>query len=162
MKIRILFGIVFSVVVMALTGCGGDGGGGAPPTSVVMKVSTTGLATGATIGSLDLKVTLPEGVTVNKDPATNITPDVVVSGVAAAATSPNIMTLSTINGQVLHAIVINAAGFGAGEFAQITCSVPAGVTAGKTADIKAAIAAATVVATDPNGAALTGVKLSAL
>jgi len=98
MKIRILSGIIFSVVVMALTGCGGDGGGGAPPTTVAMKVSTTGLAAGATIGAIDLKVTLPEGVTVNKDPDTNITPDVVVSGVAAAATSPNILTLSTING----------------------------------------------------------------
>jgi hypothetical protein len=161
MKIRILFGIIFSVVVMALTGCGGDGGGGTPPTTVLMKVSSTGLATGAKIGSIDVTVTLPEGVTVNRDPATNITKDVAVSGVAAVVTAPNIMTLSTINGQALRAIVVNAQGFVAGEFMQITCTVPAGVTAGKTADIKAAVAAATFVATDPNGATLSGIKLTA-
>jgi hypothetical protein len=131
-----------------------------------MKISTLGLVAPAKIGGIDFTFTLPVGVTLSKDAISNqVSPGVVVvAGVAATAGSTSI-SLSTLNAQALRTVLANASasgGFGAGEFVDISCTVPAGNTA--TAAIFAtAITSATVFATDDlNGAPIPGVSLTAV
>src|SRR6185369_506838 len=85
---------------------------------------------------------------------------VVVSGVAAAAGTTSI-SLATLNLQALRTVLANAQGFGAGEFVDVSCTIPAGNLA-KAADFTTAITAATVSATDLKGAPITGATLSAV
>jgi hypothetical protein len=131
-----------------------------------LKISTAGLVAPAKIGGIDFTFSLPAGVTLSKDPLTNqVTPGVVVvSGDAAAAASTSI-SLATLNGQALRTVLASSAGFGAGEFVDISCTVPAGNTA-TAADFAAAITSAatgtTVFATDSTGTQIPGISLSAV
>jgi len=103
--------LIFCLAVIALSGCGGGGTGGAgatdnggvtttgggvtttgganpnaAPTRGVLKLTTAGVA--GTISGIDMTVNLPAGVTVAADPVTGEVPNgvVTVSGVAAAGT----------------------------------------------------------------------------
>jgi len=127
-----------------------------------LKISTAGLAAAAKIGGMDFTFNLPAGVSLTKDAITNqVTPGtVVVSGVAAAAGTTSI-SLATLNLQALRTVLANAQGFGAGEFVDVSCTIPAGNLA-KAADFTTAITAATVSATDLKGAPITGATLSAV
>src|SRR6185369_3973788 len=84
---------------------------------------------------------------------------VVVSGVAAAAGTTNI-SLATLNLQALRTVLANAQGFGAGEFVDISCTIPAGSTLTGT-DFSTAIQSANVLATDATGTPISNVTLSA-
>jgi len=133
-----------------------------------LKISTAGLATAAKIGGIDFTFNLPAGVTLTKDAITNqVSPGiVVVSGVAAVSGTTN-MSLATLNLQALRAVLVNAQGFGAGEFVDISCTIPAGNTA-TAANFTSAIASATVLATTisatvpTTGTPIPGVTLTAV
>jgi hypothetical protein len=127
-----------------------------------MKISTAGLVDPTKIGGIDFTFTLPTGVSLSKDAITNqVSPGVVVvSGVAAAAGTTSI-SLATLDAQALRTVMANAQGFGAGEFVDISCTVPAGNTA-TAASFATAILAATVSAKDATtGGAIPGVTLTA-
>jgi hypothetical protein len=131
-----------------------------------LKISTAGLVAPAKIGGIDFTFSLPAGVTLSKDAITNQVSSgiVIVSGVAAAAGTTSI-SLSTINAQVLRTVLANASvsgGFGAGEFINISCTIPAGNGAND-ASFTTAINSATVFATDDlTGAQIPGITLTAV
>lgn len=127
-----------------------------------LKISTAGLVAPAKIGGIDFTFNLPAGVTLTKDAITNQVTSgiVVVSGVAAAAGTTSI-SLSTLNAQALRTVLANAQGFDAGEFVNISCTIPAGNTA-TAANFTTAITAATITATGLTGALITGVTLTAI
>ena len=125
-----------------------------------MKISTVLPAGAPKIGGIDFTINLPAGVTMTSDATTKqVTAGVVVSGVAAAAGTTSI-SLSTLNAQVLRTVLANAQGFVAGEFVDISCTIPTGVTVTK-ADLITAIKAAALTATDITGATITGATITA-
>lgn len=126
-----------------------------------LKISTSGLAAGAKIGGIDFTFNLPAGVTLPKDAQTNEVSSgpIVISGVAAGVGTTSV-SLATLNQQALRTYLANAQGFGAGEFVNISCTIPAGNTA-TAADFTAAIAAATRTVTDLKGAPIQAIALTA-
>jgi hypothetical protein len=126
--------ILAALCIFFLTACGG-GGDGAPaiqPTTAILKLSTSGvLAPGTVLGGVGITVVLPAGVTVATDAGGAVSNGVVaVSGVAAPGTfTPPAYTpaAGAVPGKVAFVMASNgAAGFGAGEFATVTCAIAAG------------------------------------
>lgn len=78
------------IAMLALAGCGGGEGGGTPPpqsTKAIVTLSTAGtLADGAKIGSIDIIVNLPEGVTVKATPD-SVTPSILIADSGVVVTS---------------------------------------------------------------------------
>lgn len=140
-----------------------------------LKISANLPAGAPNIGSIDFTFTLPTGITFTKELNSNqVTPGVVVvSGVAAAAGISKSMALSTFIAQDLRTLLASgdlAAGFGSGEFVDISCTVPPTVTTSveglRTAFTSAITSASaptntTFVVTDITGAPITGVTLTA-
>lgn len=132
-----------------------------------MKISTAGLAPGSIIGGIEFTLNLPAGVTLINDPTTfEVAPGVVVASGVAAVTGTNRISTATFHLPALKILLANAQGFGAGEFINISCTIPATVTTSvaalKTAFTTAIKAAsATVTATDLKGAPILGVTLAA-
>jgi len=127
-----------------------------------LQISAATLPVGAKIGGIDFTFNLPTGVTLSKDAATPnlVSPGVVVvSGVAATTGTTNV-SLATLNQQALRTVLANAQGFGAGEFVDITCTVPTG-NAATAANFSTAIQSATVSATDATGTPIPGVSITA-
>jgi hypothetical protein len=126
-----------------------------------IQISAQGLAATAKIGGIDFTINLPAGVTVSADASKQATAgSVTVSGVAVADTTNTNISIATFTAPALRLVLANAKGFGAGQFVNVSSSLPAGSTV-TAADITAAVAAATVTATDLTGAPLTGVTLTA-
>jgi hypothetical protein len=125
-----------------------------------LKINTAGLAAAAKIGGIDFTFNLPAGVTVAADATTKEVAAgiVVISGTAAAAGTTSIST-ATFSAPALRTVLASAQGFGAGEFVDISCTIPAG-NAATAASFTAAITAATLTAKDLLGAPLTGVTLT--
>jgi adhesin/invasin len=97
------------------------------PTKAIIKLSTTGVPAGTLIGGLDLTVTLPAGVTLQKNADnTAITGAVTGSGAATGvgATS-NVLTPNTV-----RFAMATTAGFAGGEFATIVADVAVGTFSG--------------------------------
>ena len=100
------------------------------PTGGLLKISSAGTA--GTIGAVDLTVILPAGVKVNADSTTGeVAADAItVSGVAAVGGSK--LTAAKFTPAAggapaqLHILLINAEGFGLGEFATIRFEVEGG------------------------------------
>src|SRR6185369_9245896 len=113
-----------------------------------LKISTQGLPVGVKIGGMDFTINLPAGITLSKDAVTNqVSPGAVIIAGVAAATGSTSISLATLDVQTLRTVLANAQGFGAGEFVDISCTIPAGVTV--TADsFTAPISAATPVVSD--------------
>jgi len=134
----------------------------ANPKIALMKISTTGLPAGKTIGGIDFTMNLPAGVTVSADATTKEATGgaVTVSGVAVAdATSTSIST-ATFTAPALRVVLVNAKGFGGGQFVNVASTLPAGSTV-TAAQLQAAVIAATGTATDLTGVPITGVTLTA-
>jgi hypothetical protein len=127
-----------------------------------LKINTAGLPAGTKIGGIDFTFNLPAGVTVAADAATKKVASgiVVISGGAAAAGTTSIST-ATFSAPALRAVLASAQGFGAGEFVNISCTIPAG-NAATAASFTAAMTAATATVTDLTGAPLSGVTLTAI
>jgi len=128
--------MVISAIAL-ISGCASSGGGSMPatspahPTTAVVKLSTSGtLASGVLIGGIDVTLILPAGVSV-KSARTPLTDGGVVtsSGVAGGSIDIGIYTAatSTLPGKVRIALV-NAVGFGTGEFTTVNCDFAAGNT----------------------------------
>ena len=135
-----------------------------------MKISTATLPAGAIIGGIDFTVTLPAGVTMSKDSSTTanlVSPSVVVvAGVAVPVLPNQTISLATLNVQTLRTLMTNSGGFGAGEFINISCTIPSTVTT-SSADLKTALTLAvtspvTLTVTDLKGASITGPTLTVI
>lgn len=127
-----------------LFGCGGGGGdsssdkgGGAvvQPTTAVLKLSAEGtLPAGTSIAGIGITITLPSGVTVKTDSDGKVASEVVVaSGTTAgkATFTPPNYTAATATAPATLSFVLastEAAGFGTGEFATVTCDVASGAS----------------------------------
>jgi hypothetical protein len=119
-KLKIFFSLVVGIQILALSGCGGGGGGstsGGQPTSVIVKLATSGtLPTGTLIGGIatTLNYSVNKGLTISPS-------NVVASGVGSGSNLlPNINT----SGQV--GIVLSSGGIQTGEFATLTFSISPG------------------------------------
>lgn len=133
-----------------------------PPTSGLLKLASAG--TQSTIGAIDIVINLPAGVVVNFDQATGEAgPGVVtVSGVAASGSNQlSLARYTPAAGAVpaqLHLVLINAAGFGLGEFATIRFDL------GADASFPASAGEFTIASFSPkglSGTTLTGITATA-
>lgn len=135
--------VLLTLTISVLASCGGGGGGGtttaggggtnAPSQRVAaLKLATSGTPS-ALLAGIDITVTLPSGVTpaLNSD-GTVATTVATVSGVAAPGTmlAPVYTQASgTVKGTLRLAMASSiTAGFGAGEFATVSCVVATGST----------------------------------
>jgi hypothetical protein len=102
------------------------------PTAGLLKMSTAGAA--ATIGAVDITITLPAGVTVAADAVTGeVAPGALAaSGAAAAAgstlASGKVTAAAGGNPATLRLSVVGASGFGTGEFVTVKFTVLPGGT----------------------------------
>lgn len=105
----------------------------AAPTSGLLKLSSAG--TPNTIGGIDIVINLPAGVVVNFDQATGEAGPGVVTVSGVAASGSNQLSLARYTPAAgaapaqLHVVLINATGFGLGEFATIRFNAGAGFPA---------------------------------
>src|SRR6185369_16682529 len=90
-----------------------------------------------------------------------VTPGTVVVSGVAAVTGTTSISLASLNLQALRTVLANAQGFGAGEFVDITCTLPAGSTL-TAADFTTAMQSATLTAfgIQPVGGVIPGVTLT--
>ncbi|SNB46283.1 hypothetical protein [Geobacter sp. DSM 9736] len=103
-----------------------------PATKAVLKLSTAGTLTApATIGGIEVLISLPTGVSVPL--ADQVTGEVdaaafTVSGVAPAGTSASgkFTAAAGTSPATIKLIVTSTAGFGTGEFVTITCNLASG------------------------------------
>jgi hypothetical protein len=151
--------------LLALLGCGGGSGGGgaAQGAGATLRPSLQGtLASGAQVGSLDLTLTLPAGVTVKADANGQALDGVVApAGSAAGALAAAAYTPADATHPArLRIMVIKAAGFGTGEFASIKCDL-AGVPAPAAGAIGLSGLAVTDLDSVPIGGLTAGVAVGA-
>lgn len=136
MKVRSLIGQIIYLATAVLSGCGGGDSAvspttqqGAQPTAATLKLSTQGvLPTGASIGAVDVVVNLPAGVTVKADGSGQVQAGAMEPS-AVAVGSTAIATFTPTSGgspAKTRVVLINAAGFGTGEFATVNCDIAAG------------------------------------
>lgn len=138
MKImRVLACLAVSIAIYA---CGGVNGGGTPtalqPATAVIKIATQGAPSAGPLGAVQAILHLPAGVTVKATPDSEnlsvyVTDAGVVtaSGVAAGANTLVISTYTAATGATAASVsirIVNANGFGVGEFAAVNCDVAAG------------------------------------
>jgi len=124
------------IAAMALfTGCGGGSSGSPAPATAVpastftLKPSLQGLlASGTSIGSIDLTLSLPAGVTIKADSNGQALDGVVTpSGIAAGSLAVARFTPADASQRAkLRIVLINAKGFPTGEFATVRCDLIAG------------------------------------
>jgi len=119
MKLKNLFGLVSTVALLAMFGCGGGGDGVivAPPKAAV-KVQTTGVPGGTLVGAVQVMLNYSSSkYTISPTPASGINPDVVASGAGAGS----LVTANTNTAGQLGIGLINATGItGNAEFATAT------------------------------------------
>ncbi len=141
MKKRALSGLLmFIIALFTVAGCKSSGNDVTyqQPTTATLKIVSQGtLTTGQQIGSVEVTVNLPSGVTVQATPDP-VNHDVLVinsgvvtaSGVAAGtntSTNESIYTAATTTmpGKVtVH--LVNPDGFGTGEFVTVNCDIVTG------------------------------------
>lgn len=123
MKLRILSRLAVTVLAaLTLFGCGGGGGGSSTPSGpkAIVTIGLQGtLAAGQKIGTVDVVLNLPAGVTAQADATGETLSGVVVpSGVAAGST----LSIGKYTAAVAPAVgtvrvaVVNIAGFTTGNF----------------------------------------------
>jgi hypothetical protein len=153
---------VISVIAITLgvaLGCGGSATSNfdsTQPTKAVVKVSMTGtLPAGSLIGGIDLTAMLAPGVSLkstSNPPETDA--DVIVASGVASTNSQLLSTYTPPSGSTkgsARLFVINAGGFGTGEFATVTGDIAAGYQ-----PTSSDFSAASLTVTDLNGTPLSG------
>lgn len=131
---------VLIAAVVLLTGCGGGSSGssasvaGVPAASTfTLRPSLQGpLAPGTSIGSIDLTLSLPAGVTIRAD-SNGQALDGLVTPSAAAAGSLAVARFTAADSSQrakLRIVLINAKGCTTGEFATVQCDLAAGSAPG--------------------------------
>lgn len=146
---------------MTAFAAGGNNQTGAIITSLdtfSLKISTSGIAN--TIGAIDVSINFPAGVGVTADPATGETAAgaVTISGGARVGSNMVVGKFSPASGATpaqLRIGLINAAGFGLGEFARVRIDLLAGGTFPANAS---AFSVADFAAKDLNGSLLNGIS----
>lgn len=144
MNMKTLLKLVILIGSLTMFGCGGGGGGTATdkgggtavqPTTAVLKLSSQGtLPTGTSIAGIGITINLPAGVTVKTDSTGKVASEAVVaSGTTAGKASfapPNYVPAAGTTPAKLSFVLASteAAGFGTGEFATVTCDVATGTT----------------------------------
>lgn len=152
---------IISGLMFALTGCGGGGGGGettpvsTSPTTAILKLNILGIPSGTLIGGIQVTFTLPSGVSLATNPATGeIASGVVtISGVANGSFGAQSYDPNT---RLVSVAIINATGFGNGEYMTITASIASGSTV-TTSSFPAQATAVSVI--DTLGNSLSGFTL---
>lgn len=138
-KLTMLGMLVAAGALIVTAGCGGGGGSTPPPpqpTTASLKISTSGtLPNGTQIGTVDVTIVLPSGVTVAAEPdplnpnALITAPGVVEASGVAAVSDLSLNTYTPADsanpGKVIVRI-INANGFGTGEFVTVNGNIAAG------------------------------------
>jgi hypothetical protein len=135
----------------ALHGCGG--GRSDQPATAVLKLSTQGSVAAQSIQGVELTITLPAGVTVaagstGKPDDGVLAPSGVAAGGSVSVAGRYTAATSSTPGTV-RLVLLKTAGFDAGEFAMVTCSIAPG-SAPRSADF----GLAGFKAVDQNGAAI--------
>jgi hypothetical protein len=135
MRQRLLIVSVF-LMLIAMAGCGG-GGGSTPtptptptqPTTAKLVLSTSGtLPSGVLIGGIDIIVKLPAGVSVKTDSASTAVSSSVMAASGQAASGSLVVGNYATASNTVHIVLVNAAGFGVGEYITLTCDIAAGTT----------------------------------
>ncbi len=137
MKVRSI--LLFAVLLLfILAGCGGGGSSSAPPaptqpTTARLTLSTQGtLPTGSLIGGIDIIVNLPAGVTVRTETASSTVNSTVLvasgQGASGSLVLGNYTAATATAPGMVRILLVNAAGFGVGEYATLTCDIAAGTT----------------------------------
>jgi hypothetical protein len=133
---KVLIPILTAALALG-TGCGGGASASAPaaavagPSTYAMKASLQGLlAPGASIGSIDLTLTLPPGVTVPADGNGQALDGVVTpSGAGAGSLAVARFTPADASQRArIRILLINAKGIPPGECVTVQCDVAAGST----------------------------------
>ena len=129
MKKTLIFGLLVSLIaVFVLGGCKGKTDDAVPTTATIKIMANGALGAGVLIGGINVKLTLPAGVTVKAtaDPTNNavmVTDPGVVTASGVAAGANTIATATSASGVVaIH--VANANGFATGEFVTINRGDP--------------------------------------
>jgi hypothetical protein len=129
--------LVLAAAVALVTGCGGGSGGGSAPSgpaassTFTLKPSLQGpLASGASIGSIDLTLSLPAGTTVRADSNGQALDGVVTpsGGAAGSLVVARYTPADSSQRAKLRIVLINARGFTTGEFATVQCDLAPGST----------------------------------
>lgn len=144
-------------LLIALTACGGGGGGGeATPTPQAQKVTVTiGLQgnSAVTVGSVDLDVVLPDGFVLETDNVAQPPASALTLLIDNATTATNYTPETSASNGGIRAAIIKTDGFaGNAGLMQLSRIYTAGATLPKTDDFMV-----TVIASDLNGAPLTGI-----
>ncbi|GFO55258.1 hypothetical protein GMSM_22650 [Geomonas sp. Red276] len=122
--------IILALLVSLIAGCGDDGGGGAQNRTATVKLGSAGTVQ-SNLAGVSMTVAIPPGVSAATDDTGAVLATVVVpSGVTAnEATVPPQLVIyqpatATAAGTLTFVLVGNSsAGFGPGEFAQLTLTV---------------------------------------
>jgi hypothetical protein len=97
------------------------------PTKAIIKLSTTGVPAGTLIGGLDVTVTLPAGLTVQKNADNTAVTGAVTGSGSAVGVGP---TSNVLTPNSLRFAMATTAGFAGGEFVTIVADVAAGTSTG--------------------------------
>jgi hypothetical protein len=134
MTIRHLAHLLLVLLVTTVFGCGGGGGGGggttppANPTKATLTLSIPNLPAGTLTGGVQFTLNLPPGVSPAVLSGTNdASGSVTLTGGATGGISQANFTSSATAPNILIAIV-NATGFGTGNFAVVNCGIATGTT----------------------------------
>jgi hypothetical protein len=132
MTIRYLARMLLVLLVATAFGCGGGGGGGttppANPTKATITLSIPSLPASTLAAAVQFTINLPPGVSPAVLSGTNdASGSVTLTGGAASSISVANFTPSATAPQITTAIV-NATGFGSGNFAVVNCVIAPGTT----------------------------------
>ena len=128
MNNKILSFFALSAMLIIFTSCGPNKKQTpVQPTTALVKVSLLGtVASGTTIGGVDLSMTLPAGVSVKtQENSVETSAGVVTASGVAVSNSQTISTYNSSTG-ILRIVLVNASGFGVGEVALVNCEIAAG------------------------------------
>lgn len=157
---RLLNLLLSFALLFTLSACGGGGGGGTTPTPQpqAQKVTVTlGLQGNAatTVGSVDIDVVLPDGFVLETDAATGLPTNAALTLLITGATfAPNyIPETAAVNGAIKAGIIKSDGFAGNASLVRMTHTFAAGATLPNANDFMV-----TVIASDLNGAPLTGIS----
>ncbi len=135
MKMMNVMSLVLAAAVALVMGCGGGSSGSpapagpAPASTFTLRPSLQGpLASGASIGSIDLTLSLPAGTTVRADGNGQALDGVVTAsgGGAGSLVAARYTPADSSQRAKLRIVLINARGFTTGEFATVQCDLTPG------------------------------------
>jgi hypothetical protein len=118
------------LAVLLLSACSGGGSGSTParPSTATLKLSVSG-TTGRPLSGIGASLILPDGVSVDTTGSGEVTTDIVtVTGAAVPGTSLQYYTRPSGDAAGKLSLIVASSsqgGFGVGEFATVTCRLPA-------------------------------------